>query len=137
MSVILLRPYSGFAAGVIVTFDPATEAALVSQAFANYTSATAINPAAPPSGTPGAQILGIYGPAILPNLSLGTAALTAAGASSVNVANNMHLSDIFVPHWNTWKGLAVLNGTVVGTDNMFVALYNSCLLYTSDAADDM
>ena len=65
----------------------------------------------------------VQGPSILPNIPLGVGALTTAGASSVHVAGTMNLSEIFIPHWNTWKGLAVLNGTVVGTDNMLVALY--------------
>lgn len=125
MSVTLLRAYSGFASGVTVTFDTATEASLVAQGLASLTSATATNPASPPSTTPGASILGTYGPSILPNMPLGNAALTAAGTSSVHVAGTLNISEIFVPHWNTWKGLAVLNGTVVGTDNMLIALYNS------------
>ena len=125
MAVTLLRAYSGFASGVTVTFDTATEASLVAQGLASYTSATGTNPASPPSETPGAAILGTYGPSILPNMPLGNAALTAAGTSSVHVAGTLNVSEIFVPHWNTWKGISVLNGTTASTDNMLIALYNS------------
>ena len=131
MSVLLSRAYAGFASGATVTFDATTEAALVAQDLGAYTSATAITPTASPGANswvnqaPTSPILGLYGPSILPNMPLGNAALTAAGTSSVHVAGTLNVSEIFVPHWNTWKGLAVLNGTVVGTDNMLVALYNS------------
>ena len=67
----------------------------------------------------------MQGPSILPNMPLGNAALTAAGTSSVHVAGTLNISEIYVPAWNVWKGLAVLNGTIVGTDNMMVMLYNS------------
>ena len=125
MAVTLLRAYSGFASGVTVTFDTATEASLVAQGLASYTSATGTNPASPPNETPGAAILGTYGPSILPNMPLGTAALTAAGTSSAQAAGTLNISEMFVPHWNTWKGLAVLNGTTAATDLMLVAIYNS------------
>jgi hypothetical protein len=131
MTVLLSRPYAGFASGATISTDPATEAALVAQGLAVYTSATAISPAAAPGVSAwlnqfaSAPILGTYGPSILPNMPLGNTALTAAGTSSVHVAGTLNISEIFVPHWNTWKGLAVLNGTVVGTDNMLVALYSS------------
>jgi hypothetical protein len=76
----------------------------------------------------------MQGPSILPNVSLGTAALTAVGASSVHVAGTLNISEIYVPHWNVWKGLAVLNGTVVGTDNMMVMLYNSAGALVANSA---
>ncbi len=139
MAVTLLRAYGGFAAGAIVTFPDVTEQSLIAQGLAAASLVTSVPSlvggpdqfinqngniawiAQTGQGTP----VALQGPSILPNMSLGTAALTAAGASSVHVAGTMNLSEIFVPHWNTWKGLAVLNGTVVGTDNMLVALYGS------------
>lgn len=142
MAVTLLRPYGGFATGAVVMLPNDTESALVAQGLATAVStaglADSVNDGqsqiqfvnqggsiAPfqvaGQGTP----VVMQGPSILPNISLGTAALTAAGASSVHVAGTLNVSEIFVPHWNVWKGLAVLNGTVVGTDNMLVALYNS------------
>ena len=137
MSVTLLRAYGGFAAGAIVTFPDATEQSLIAQGLAAASLITIVpslvggpdqfvmqngNIASIPQGGQGVPAQ-VQGPSILPNIPLGVAALTAAGASSVHVAGTMNLSEIFIPHWNTWKGLAVLNGTVVGTDNMLVALY--------------
>lgn len=139
MSVTLLRAYAGFASGAVVTLPDSTEQALIAQGIAVASLATSM-----PSVlggpdqyvTQGGNIASAnqagqttpvtpQGPTILPNMPLGTAALTAAGASSVHVAGTMNISEIFIPHWNTWKGLAVLNGTIVGTDNMLVALYGS------------
>lgn len=139
MAVTLLRAYGGFASGAVVTFPDATEQSLIAQGLATSSLITSVpsllggpdqfvnqngNVAFVPQsgqGTPAA----IQGPSILPNIPLGTAALTAAGASSVNTTGAICLSEIFIPHWNTWKGLAVLNGTVASTDAVLVALYGS------------
>lgn len=139
MSVTLLRPYSTFATGAVVTLPDSTEAALIAQGLATASTATSMPSIvggpdqyvtmggnvsfAPQAGQSTPTFA--QGPSILPNMPLGTAALTAAGASSVHVAGTMNISEIYIPHWNTWKGAAVLNGTVVGTDNMLVALYSS------------
>lgn len=142
MAVTLLRPYGGFATGATVMLPNDAEAALVAQGLATAVSTAGLvddvnagqsqiqfvnqgGNIAPfqvaGQGTP----VAMQGPSILPNMPLGNTALTAAGASSVHVAGTLNISEIFVPHWNVWKGLAVLNGTIVGTDNMLVALYNS------------
>ncbi len=137
MAVTLLRAYGGFATGAVVTFPDATEQSLIAQGLAVASLITTVpslvggpdqfvtqngNIASIPQGGQGVPAQ-VQGPSILPNIPLGVGALTTAGASSVHVAGTMNLSEIFIPHWNTWKGLAVLNGTVVGTDNMLVALY--------------
>jgi hypothetical protein len=139
MTVTLTRPYSGFASGAVVTLPSDTESALIAQGLATASLTTS---EVPSYGGPsqfvnqGGNIALVnsagqstptfpQGPSILPNMPLGTAALTAAGASSVHVAGTLNVSEIFIPYWNTWKGLAVLNGTIVGTDNMLVALYGS------------
>ena len=137
MAVTLLRAYGGFAAGAVVTFPDATEQSLIAQGLAVASLITIVpslvggpnqyvsqngNIAFVPQAGQGVPAQ-VQGPSILPNIPLGVGALTTAGASSVHVAGTMNLSEIFIPHWNTWKGLAVLNGTVVGTDNMLVALY--------------
>lgn len=139
MAVTLLRAYGGFASGAVVTFPDATEQSLIAQGLATSSLITSVpsllggpdqfvnqngNVAYVPQsgqGTPAVP----RGPSILPNIPLGTAALTAAGASSVNTTGAICLSEIFIPHWNTWKGLAVLNGTVASTDAVLVALYGS------------
>lgn len=148
MAVTLIRNYGPFLAGATVILPDDTEAALITQGLA-ATAGVVDTVAASQSqiqfisqggniapiqvagqGTP----VSMQGPSILPNLSLGTAALTAAGASSVHVAGTLNISEIYVPHWNVWKGLAVLNGTVVGTDNMLVALYNSAGALVANSA---
>ena len=142
MAVTLLRAYGGFASGATVMLPNDTESALVAQGLATAVSTAGL---ADTVGDGQSQIqfvnqggniapfqvagqstpIVVQGPSILPNMPLGNAALTAAGTSSVHVAGTMNISEIFVPHWNVWKGLAVLNGTTAGTDNMLVALYNS------------
>lgn len=137
MAVTLLRAYGGFPVGATVILPDATETALITQELAvsfSITSVPSLVGGPDQFITQGGNLSSIprsgqgpitvpQGPTILPNMPLGTAALTSAGASSVHVAGTINLSEIFVPYWNTWKGLAVLNGTVVGTDNMLVALY--------------
>jgi len=139
MAVTLLRAYAGFASGAVVILADDTEAALIAQGLATTYSVTdslgssqsQIQFLTQGGNIAPMQVGGqstpttMQGPSILPNMPLGNAALTAAGTSSVHVAGTLNISEIFVPSWNMWKGLAVLNGTVVGTDNMLVALYNS------------
>lgn len=150
MAVTLLRPYAGFAAGAVVMLSDDAEAVLIAQGLATtYGVADAVGAGqsqiqfvsqggnvAPfqvaGQGAPASAAM--QGPSILPNMPLGNAALTAAGTSSVHVAGTLNISEIFVPHWNLWKGLAVLNGTVVGTDNMLVALYNSAGALVANSA---
>lgn len=139
MSVTLSRAYGGFASGAVVTFPDATESALIAQGLAVAGPTTAVpsllggpdqfvtqggNVAfVPQSGqsTP----TNLQGSAILCPAVTGSVALTAVGGSSVHVAGTMNISEIFVPYWNTWKGIGVLNAVTVGTDNMLVALYGS------------
>lgn len=150
MSVTLLRPYGGYATGAVVTLPDSTESSLIAQGLATASLTTSM-----PSvlGGPDAYVTQggniafaaqagqstptyMQGPAILPCVSLGGAALTAVGTSSVHVAGTMNLTEIYVPYWNTWTGAGVLNGTIVGTDNMLVALYgtNGVLIANSAVA---
>lgn len=152
MSVYLLRPYGGFAASstTAVTFPDSTESALIAQGLATAgptTSAPSIlggpdayvtqagNVAFLPQAGQGTPTFG-QGPAWVCNMSFGNTALTAMGTSSVHVAGTLYVSEIFVPHWNTWKGLSMLNGTTASTDNFLVALYgsNGALLANSAVA---
>ena len=148
MAVTLLRAYGGYASGSVVILPDDTEAALIAQGLATtYGVAETITGVsgqvqvvtqggntAPFNIAGQGALTNLQGPAILPNMPLGTAALTAAGASSIHVAGTMNLSEIFIPHWNTWKGLAVLNGTIVGTDNMLVAIYSSSGVLMANSA---
>jgi hypothetical protein len=127
MAVILNRHYSGFASGALVTFDPATEAGLVAQALAAYASPSATNPDAPPGVTPVAAIpAGRFGPAVVTNIPMGAVALTTFQTNGVaQTAFATNITEIFVPHWNTWTGAGYLNGTGVGTDSAAVFLFNT------------
>ncbi len=141
MSVTLLRAYGAYASGAIVTLPDATESALIAQGFATASLTTAepsllqseVQLVTQYGNTALAQRAGqtaptsttMQGPAFVCNMPFGNAALTAMGTSSVHVAGTLNVSEIYVPTWNTWKGIAVLNGTIVGTDNMLVALYGS------------
>jgi hypothetical protein len=139
MAVTLSRAYGGYASGAVVVFPDATEQALIAQGIAVaslVTSSASLiggpdqfvfqggNQAFIPQGGQGTPLV-LQGPSILPNVSLGTAALTAVGTSSVNTTGAICLTEIYIPHWNTWKGLAVLNGTVANTDAVLVALYGN------------
>lgn len=127
MSITLLRPYAGFATGALITTDQATEASLVAQGLATYTSAAAINPPNAPATTPSAALTaGFYGPAVLANIPIGSAALTGYETNGVaQTAFQINLTEIFVPFWNTWTGAALLNGTTVGTNNQVYWLFNT------------
>ena len=126
MSVNLLRPYAGWPANSAVTFDSVTEAALVAQGLATYdtTVSGALNNVPPPMS--GAITAGTYGPAVVTNIPMGAAALTGYETAGVaQTAFAINLSEIFVPHYNTWTGAAALNGTTVGTNAYVYWLFNS------------
>lgn len=125
MPITLNRAYAGFASGQNATFDTVTEAALVAQGLAVYDSLASANPTVVPPVT-GTITAGTYGPAVVTNIAMGSAALT--GFETAGVAQTgfqINLSEIFVPHYNTWTGAAALNGTTVGTNKYVYWLFNS------------
>ena len=147
MTVTLLRPYSGFATGAVVTFPDVTESALISQGFATASTASAMtaltgNEAFVTQGGLVGQVpnfgygtpAAIQGPTIVPNIPL--IAFASAGTSTAQVSGTLNIAEIFVPALNTFKGIAILNGATVGTDNLLVALYstNGTLLANSAVA---
>lgn len=125
MPVTLLRAYGSFASGQNATFDSVTEAALVAQGLATYNSTVSTTPTVVPPVT-GTITAGTYGPAVLYNIPMGAAALTGFETNGVTqTAFRLHLTEIYVPHWNTWTGAAALNGTTVGTDKVVLFLFNT------------
>lgn len=139
MSVTLLRAYGGFASGAIVTLPDSTESSLIAQGLATASTPSTItaleaisqfvtvggNSAVTNGGGYGTPTV-IQGPAITPNTPLGAAALTTYDTNGrVHVAGTVYFSEIYLDATNTWKGIGVLNGTVVGTDNLMVMLYGS------------
>ena len=153
MSVFLLKAYGGFAASATtaVTFPTDTETALIAQglatagpvtSFTSYVGApdnyvtqggnVALAPQAG-QGTPAA----LQGKSIITTIALGSAALTGYETLGVaQVAGTTNLTEIFVTHWNTWKGVAVLQGTTVGTNKIIASIYggNGALIANSAVA---
>ena len=129
MAVILNRAYGGFAAGATATFDASTEASLVQQSLAAYTTALTVNPAISPlcTGQPSAPIeAGYFGPAVVTNIPIGNVVLTSLDTTgtALGAAWRTAITEIWVPHWNTWTGAAVLNGTGL-TDAVAYFLWNT------------
>lgn len=140
MSVTLSRPYMGFASGAVVTFPSVTETALIAQGLAvaaDTTSEPAIYGGPDQYATQGGNIFSVpnagqgtptfyQGPLTLPAIPMGAAALTGYETNGVaQTAGSINLIEIYVPYIQTWTGVGVLNGTVVGTDNLIVVLYGS------------
>lgn len=137
MSVTLTRAYGGFASGSIVTLPDSTESALIAQGFATAQETTSFPATAYgqagfitqngtiTQGAVAGQSAPTYpqGPRILPNVPI--LAFASLGTNTTLVAGTTYFSEIFVPHWNQWTGIGMLNGATVGTDNMLVALYGS------------
>ncbi|NJN63464.1 MAG: hypothetical protein HC882_00370 [Acidobacteria bacterium] len=72
----------------------------------------------------------------LSNIPIGPVARAAIGTDAVHVAGSLYVAEIAVQDERTVTNIAVLNGTVVGTDNLIVALYDRAgnLLRTSALA---
>lgn len=138
MAVLLSRAYATFASGAVVIGPDDTEAALIAQGYgsavAGFTDSfpvgsfgnatlnvggNLVQVGAGPAGAPAVP----QGPRILPNTNI--QAFATLGTNTTLVAGTTLFSEIFVPHWAQWTGLAVLNGTTVGTDNGLVALYDT------------
>lgn len=150
MTVTLLRAYAAFASGAVVTLPDSTESALIAQGLAtasttstmtagdnNVQQVTVGGNVAPASGAGYGTPAVVQGPAITPNTPLGAIALTGYDTNGrVHVAGTIGLAEIYLDMTNTWKGIGVLNGTVVGTDNLMVMLYgsNGALLANSAVA---
>lgn len=144
MAVYLSEPYGDFPASSTnpVILPPATEAALIAQNKATAAgTTTGVNVVGGPAyyATQGGNTtlipqsgVGIKttdvpaGPARLACISMGSLALTSYETNgTAPTAGTMYLTEIYVPYTRTWTGIAVLNGTTVGTNNHLVALYGS------------
>lgn len=155
MAVYLTRNYAGFTASstVPVVFQDDVETALIAQGIATAAQTTSMsdfpagtfqtmtqggNLAAIPQGEQGYSTPAfLQGNSLLPNIALGSLALTSYETNGVTqTAGQWNYSEIFVPYWNTWKGVGVLNGTTVGTSKYITALWgtNGTLLANSAVA---
>lgn len=63
------------------------------------------------------------GPLLVGNIPIGPVAYTALGTSAVHVAGTIYIAEIQVPRSRRVTGIGVLNGAVVGTDNLIAALF--------------
>lgn len=59
-----------------------------------------------------------------PNIPVGAVAYGSLGTAAVHVAGSLYVTEIYVPRSMMVTGIAVLNGGVVGTDNLIAALYD-------------
>lgn len=154
MSVYLLLPYMGFTASATVprTFDSDTESALIAQGRAVAVTAGAATIA---SRTDGPHVVGSqggnealvaqvgYGTATYPQgplrlmaggMSMGSAALTGFETNGVaQTAGTYNMVDINPWYRNTWTGVAVLQGTTVGTNFLRAAVWGTSGAYLASS----
>jgi hypothetical protein len=64
-------------------------------------------------------------PTRISNIPIGAVARASIGTDAVHVAGSIYFAEIFLPANKTLTGIGVLNGSVVGTDNLIVGLYSS------------
>jgi hypothetical protein len=64
-------------------------------------------------------------PHVMPNIEIGSVAYGSLGTSAVHVAGSLYVSELNVPYTKRVTGIGVLNGAIVGTDNLIAALYNA------------
>jgi len=63
------------------------------------------------------------GPIRVSNIPIGPVARASIGTDAVMVAGTVYCVEINLPRTMTVTGIGVLNGTIVGTDNLIVSLY--------------
>lgn len=112
MTVTLNRPYSGIAAGVVVTLPDSTEAALIAQGLASTAAATATST--------GAQTM---------NVLTGKAAI-AAGASSVVITNALVTAGSKVM---AYVSQATADGTLLRVERVVPAAGSFTIFGTANA----
>lgn len=64
-------------------------------------------------------------PFIMSNVPIGPVARASMGTDAVHVAGSLYVSEIHVPFTKRVTGIGILNGTIVGTDNLIVALFDA------------
>lgn len=111
MTVLLSRPYAGYASGAIVELEASTEAALIAQGLAVTSSSV------PTTG------------AVTANVNSGTAAI-AAGASSVVVTNAMVTANSKI--W-ACVGQAAADGTLLRVERVVPAAGSFTIYGTANA----
>ena len=139
MAVTLYKAYQGYSAGATIVVPDDTQTALIAQGIGyaasgqpsqSYVATGSALVAPTVGGNKSAQDIAGFGaptspqgPRILPNGPI--LAFASLGTSAVHVSGTWYRSEIYVPHLAQWTGAQVLNGTVAGTDNMIVALYDT------------
>jgi len=140
MSVTLSRNYGDYLSGATVTLPDDVETALIAQGLAVAAGTSTMTPnvldsnsqltiggnVVPKASSGFAAQTNLQGPSFWPNIPMGAAALTTFETNGVaQTAGSFNIGEIYVPFEQTWTGIGVLNGTVVGTDTLIVALYGS------------
>jgi len=144
MAVYLNVPYGGFPASATnpVIFPPSTESALIADGRAvaagttggentrggpGYYATQGGNKAMINQAGAGRDVANVnQGPLTLTAIPMGSLAFASYETNgTAPVAGTMYLTEIYVPHTQTWTGISKLNGTTVGTDNHLVALYGA------------
>lgn len=143
MAVYLTKTYGGYAPSATIprVFAASVETDLIRQGYATAAQTTAV-PSQPGGlaqfAVQGGNVAVVYeggaapasgvnqGPLVLPCIAMGSLALTSYETNgTAPVAGTMYLTEIYVPHIQTWTGISKLNGTTIGTDNHLVALYGA------------
>lgn len=153
--VYLNMPYNGFPASstAAVLLPPDVESALIAQGRATAAFTTSgINIVGGPDyiATQGGNSYpipqgGLSTPTALQGLprlvagglALGSLALTSFETNGVaQTAGTFNTIEIYVPYFNVWTGIGVLNGTTVGTNKYVVGLWgtNGALIANSAVA---
>ena len=144
MSVYLTQTYGNFPISSTnpVILPPSTETALITQNMATaagttsganivggpaYYATQGGNSALVPQTGIGRDVANINkGPLTLTAIPMGSLAFASYETNgTAPTAGTMYLTEIYVPHVQTWTGISKLNGTTVGTDNHLVALYGA------------
>ncbi|SRR6266568_4695059 len=74
--------------------------------------------------TPSGGIVGTMKTRI-PDVDIGSVAYGSLGTDGVHVAGTIYVAEVFWPFTKVCTGVAILNGSTVGTDSMIVGLYGS------------
>jgi len=140
MYVTLTRPYLGNLSGTTIAVPDDVGTAMTTQGLATaatgqpagtYTESLYAQLAPATLGGNSASVNGqflapptnIECPAILPNGPI--LAFASLGTNTTLVSGTLYRAEIWVPTTSVWKGIGVLNGATVGTNNGLVALYDT------------
>jgi len=68
------------------------------------------------------------------NIPIGSVAYGSLGTDGVHVAGTIYVSELMLDYSKSVTGIAVLNGTTAGTDELILGLYNSSGVLVANTA---